>query len=232
VKRLARMVFGRKKEATPLPPSKPKVLIFDFDGTIGDTFAAGVEILNQLAKEFGFRSLPPEEVQFARQLKTLQLMKHLGIPVSKMSRIAHRGSEEIGKRIHHVIPLPGMPELLHELKKRGVTLGIITSNTEANVKIFLKNHDLDFFDFIRSSSKLLGKARIIRSELRARKIAKPDVLFVGDETRDIEACQKAGVRIAAVTWGFNSTDSLKALNPDYLFDKPGELLDLLDSPEF
>jgi len=39
-------------------------------------------------------------------------------------------------------------------------------------------------------------------------------LFVGDKTRDIEAAKKAGIRMAAVTWGYNSRRSLDAMKPD------------------
>ena len=111
-----------------------------------------------------------------------------------------------------------MPEALRELQALGYSLGIITSNTELNVQIFLRNHGLELFDFIRCSSKLLGKARMIRSVIRRQHVRAADILFVGDETRDIEASKKAGIRIAAVTWGYNSRRSLVAMKPDFIFE--------------
>ena len=53
-----------------------------------------------------------------------------------------------------------------------------------------------------------------------------NVLYVGDEVRDIEAAKKAGIRIAAVTWGYNSKKALEAYKPDYLVTKPEELLQI------
>ena len=53
------------------------------------------------------------------------------------------------------------------------------------------------------------------------------MLYIGDELRDVKASQKAGVPIAAVTWGFNSKESLAACSPDYLFDSPADFLRLL-----
>ena len=53
------------------------------------------------------------------------------------------------------------------------------------------------------------------------------MLYIGDELRDVKASQKAGVPIAAVTWGFNSRQSLAAAKPDYLFDRPADFLTLL-----
>ena len=58
MKRLARLIFQRKRAAKSARKlENPRVLIFDFDGTVGDTFEAGFEILNILAAEFGFRPL-------------------------------------------------------------------------------------------------------------------------------------------------------------------------------
>ncbi len=226
MRRLARFVLRRRKRP-PEPPGRPKLVIFDFDGTIADTFDAGVVILNKLAAEFGFRALHPKDLEKVREMRTRQLMKFLDIPTRKMSRIARRGSEELHACIHSIQPLPGMPEALRELHALGFSLGIITSNTELNVQIFLRGHDLELFDFVRCSSKLLGKARMIRSVIRRRHVRAADILFVGDETRDIEAAKKAGIRIAAVTWGYNTRRSLEAMKPDFVFNSPGELVALL-----
>ena len=117
-----------------------------------------------------------------------------------------------------------MPEALRELAGLSVIRWVsVTSNTEVNVQIFLRSHGLELFDFIRCSSKLLGKARMIRSVIRKQHVRAAEILFVGDETRDIEACQKVGVRIAAVTWGYNSRRSLVAMKPDFIFEDPKEL---------
>ncbi|HEU4679284.1 MAG TPA: HAD hydrolase-like protein, partial [Terrimicrobiaceae bacterium] len=61
-------------------------------------------------------------------------------------------------------------------------------------------------------------------------VSAAEILFVGDETRDIEACQKVGVRIVAVTWGYNSRRSLVAMKPDFIFDDPKELVALMVNP--
>lgn len=228
MRRLARLVLRRREKPVKAKVStRPKLLIFDFDGTIGDTFADGFEILNKLAVEFGFRQLSREDIPKARDMRTRQLMKFLGIPTTKMSRIAHRGSQELTSRIQTVKPCEGVPEVLRELHRDGYLLGIVTSNTESNVQTFLRNHDLEIFDFIRCSSKLLGKAREIRIALKLQKMLPEDVLFVGDETRDVEAATKTHIRMAAVTWGYNSRTALEGLKPDFVFERPEEFLSFL-----
>jgi phosphoglycolate phosphatase len=53
-------------------------------------------------------------------------------------------------------------------------------------------------------------------------------LSIGDEVRDIAAARKAGIAIAAVTWGYNSRAALERAHPDYLVTRPAELLQLSD----
>jgi len=225
VRRFVRSLLRRGQP--PAPAGRPRLLLFDFDGTIADTFEAAFAILNKLAVEFRFRPLDAADLEKARDMRTRQVMKFLKIPMSKMSRIARRGSEEIHARMPGIEPFPGLPALLRELRAAGFEMGIVTSNSEPNVRMFLEKHDLDLFAFIRSSSKLLGKAHELRHVMKTLKLTASDILFIGDETRDIEAAQKAGIRIAAVTWGYNSRRSIAAMKPDYLFDKPEDLLAFL-----
>lgn len=232
VRRLARFVLrGGRRHVGPAGhlQAPPRYVLFDFDGTLADTFSAGIEILNILAGEFGFRRLPPEEVSLARDLSTRGLMKHLGIPRMKLPQISKRGTEEIGKRIDSIAPLPGMPELVRRLHSMGFRLGILTSNSEANVRAFLKNHDLELFDFIKSSSKLLGKGSVLRRLMKEFQLKPRGIFFVGDELRDIEAAQETGVHMAAITWGYNSSEALSEASPDYLFTNPQDILDLLET---
>lgn len=204
--------------------------MFDFDGTIADTFETGYEILLQLAVEFNFRQIGREELEKLRGMRTLQVMRYLRISPSLLSKVARRGTEELSLRMDAIQPLPGAPEVLHDLKARGFKMGIVTSNTDVNVHKFLRNHDLEIFDFIRSSSKLMGKAREIRACLRQLRLPPEDVLVVGDENRDIEAAQQVGVPMAALSWGYNSRASLEELKPSLIFDRMDQLGQYLTSP--
>jgi len=71
--------------------------------------------------------------------------------------------------------------------------------------------------------RLFGKGKALKRILRAEKLERADVLYVGDEVRDIEAAQRAGVKCAAVTWGFHAADLLRTANPDFVLETPGEL---------
>lgn len=201
-----------------------KVLLFDFDGTVADTRTIALRILNELSQEFHFRSLPEEELQEARNMTTQKLIRFLGVSRWRVPMIARRGLVKFQERILEVQPIPDMPQILRELKTRGFRLGILTSNSETNVTSFLKHQGIDCFEFISTSSKLFGKSREIRRLMKEHQLKTEEIIYIGDETRDIEATQAVPIRMAAVTWGYNSSSILASMSPDFLFDKPEQLL--------
>ncbi len=200
-----------------------KVVLFDFDGTLADTFADGLEILNDLSKQFGFRRLEGDDIERARDMTTRQVMKFLDVPSRKLPTIAQHGVAKLKERMPHIRPFAGIPEMIQELTGLGIRIGIVTSNSEENVNLFLKKYQITGFEFVRSSSRLLGKARVIRKAMKEFSFRPEEAIFVGDETRDIEACRRADLRCIAVTWGYNSQLALKAQSPYRIIHSPKEL---------
>ncbi len=230
VKRFARFVMrgGRRRAgAAGCLRARPKLLLFDFDGTIADTFQCGLEIVNMMAPEFGYRPLAEKDVARARDMRTGELMKFLGIPATRMPKISKRGKEELGKRMDDVQPLPGMLGLVRRLKEEGFRLGILTSNSSGNVSEFLKRFDIELFEFVHTSSKLSGKGRVIRRILKSLGLKPGEVLLVGDEVRDIEAAQETGIHVAVVTWGYNSIKALREAAPDHIVESPEAITELV-----
>ena len=203
-------------------------LIFDFDGTIADTLGETRLIFNQLAPEYGIRQVEARELDHLRHLSLKQLLKHLDIPKRRVPALISRGTGLMRGNITRLQLIPGMTEVLVELRQHADSFGILTSNTTANVDLFLKNHGLrEQFDFISSTSKLTGKAKHLKAIRKTFSLRPEQMLYIGDELRDVKASQKAGIPIAAVTWGFNSRESLAAESPDHLFEKPTDFLRLL-----
>ena len=155
-----------------------------------------------------------------------KLIRFLGVSRWRVPMIARRGLAKFQARISEVKPIPEMPQILAELKSRGFHLGILTSNSEFSVTAFLKHHNIDCFEFISTSSKLLGKSREIRKLMKEHQWNADEIIYIGDETRDIEATKSVPIRIAAVTWGYNSASILATMDPDFIFDQPKQLLTL------
>jgi len=203
-------------------------LIFDFDGTIVDTLTEAAEIYNILAEEYGYNIVKVEDIPTMRHYNAKKLIKELGISKLRIPFLLAKGRRILKQRIDEISPIDGMVETLKELKKNTENFGILTSNSTENVELFLDRHGIrDLFTFISSTSKLSGKSKHINSISRTFSINKSDMLYVGDEIRDVKASQKSGISVAAVTWGFNSKESLELENPTYLIEEPKQLLEIV-----
>ena len=203
-----------------------RCLVFDFDGTLADTLEETMVILNELAEEYGFRRFKREDMQEAKHMTVAEFVRFLGIPAWRVPRLLTKGKRRLTERLATIRPIPGMAEVLPELSATVGHLGILTSNSEDNVSIFLRSHSLECFEFIKSTPKLMGKARYLRKILRQYGLSSEEMLYVGDEIRDIEAAHESEIQAAAVTWGFNAATVLEAASPDYLIRHPSELLEL------
>lgn len=203
-----------------------KCLVLDFDGTIADTFEQAFHIVNELAGERNFRKLAREEIGHAQDMSITQFLEFLGIPKRRLPGLLLAGRSRLAKVAHQIQPVPGMDEFLHTIRPHVDTLGILTSNSAENVETFAHVRGLDIFDFVSSVPKLSGKSRHLKAIMLTYSVTAREILYVGDETRDVTAAKKAGVDVAAVTWGFNSAKSLAELKPEYLISSPADLLSI------
>lgn len=207
-----------------------KVIIFDFDGTIADTQNAIVEITNRLAEEFGYKPVDELELAQLQNLSSREIIKQSKISLFKIPFLLKRVKEELGKEIDRLEPVPGIISSLISLKEKGYRLGIITSNSKENVAVFLENNGLSsFFEFTYSGTSLFRKHKVIRDVLRQKKLMAKEVIYVGDETRDIKAARKSKIKVISVGWGFNCATVLAQYQPDFLIEKPRELVEIVGS---
>jgi len=206
---------------------KYRALIFDFDGTIADTLGETRKIFNEIAPDYGIRQVEEHEIVELRHLSLKQILSKLDIPKRRVPSIIARGTGMMRTNIDRLQLIDGMKDALTELRNHTDSFGILTSNATANVDVFLRNHGIrDLFEFVSSTSKLTGKARHLRAIRKTFSLKHAEMLYVGDELRDVKAAQKAKIPHAAVSWGFNSRESLEKMSPTYLFDKPEEFSQL------
>lgn len=202
-----------------------KYIIFDFDGTIADTIDLAMHIFNKVAKEFNCEPIKEKDRDLIRSKRPQELLKSFGVTRLQLTSIILRIRKEMSYAIPNMKIVTGINNALREINNSEFRLGILTSNSKDNVKAFLENNDLiDIFDFIYSEKNFFGKKKIINRMLNHEQISKKNVIYVGDETRDIEASKKAGIPVIAVTWGLNDREILAMAQPDQIVDSPDDLL--------
>jgi phosphoglycolate phosphatase len=131
------------------------------------------------------------------------LIKKSKISVFKISKVISEMRKEINESVSKVKPCVGMIDLLNKMKNKGLSLGVMSTNGEKTINKFLEKNKIEIFDYVVGKGSLFGKAKVIKDILKKRKLKSDEVLYIRDEVRDIEACKKLGIKIAAVTWGFN-----------------------------
>ena len=129
-----------------------KVIIFDFDGTIADTLPLLVNILNRLSGKYSYKTIEESELTTLRGKTSKEILKGLGISLLKLPFVVKSAKSEFLKELELLKLVAGIKKVLLQLKKIGYKLGIVTSNSEENVKKFLKVNNLPRFDFVYSVS--------------------------------------------------------------------------------
>ncbi len=198
-------------------------ILFDFDGTIVNSLELSLQIVNDMADKYHYRRATLEEIQRLKSLPLAERLRQIGLPLYKIPALKAESAVLYKRGLASLKPAEGMKELLHTLKREEHHMSVLSSNTEDNIAAFLKNNGLELFDFIRSSN-LFGKDKAIGKFMKQLGLRADELLYVGDELRDIEACKKAGVRIVAVAWGFDPLPLLESGNPDGIAKSPEELL--------
>ncbi len=198
-------------------------IFFDLDGTLVDSLATFVKIGNELAVRYGYTPLEDTKVRELLKLPMKDRIKQLGVPLYRLPKISLEILSKFHSHASCLLPFEGIRELLLGLKKEGYVLTIISSNSVPNIKAFLKANDLEVFEDIHSCNNLFGKHKTIKWILSKKNINKQEVIYVGDEQRDVEACKRVGIKVIAVTWGFDSLELLKEVGPDYIANKPTDI---------
>lgn len=207
--------------------NKIKHIIFDFDGTLADTMSEMINIYNENHLKFKVNPVIKDELGSLRAKSPRNIMRALNISFFKLPGIALNLKRELKSRIPKIQPFANISNLVGGLKDKGYKLSILSSNSEENISDFLTINDLNSFDFIYSASNLFGKHKALAKIIKKAGLSKDSIIYVGDEIRDIDAVRKIGLPIIAVSWGYNTGDTLKQHSPDYYVERPEEILNIV-----
>lgn len=210
---------------------KYSTIIFDFDGTLGNSMDLIFKIYNLLSVKHNLKKIGLAQIANFRSKTPHEILKFLSIPFFKMPFLFWEGRGMFNERLSEVKLFEGILPVLKKLSKN-YTLGILTSNSKKNIEDFMKQNKLELFAFIHGEFNIFGKDRALKKIMNARSLVGVEVLYVGDEVRDIESCKKIGVDIVSVTWGLNTKEVLVRYNPEYLITKPVELLKIVENKNY
>lgn len=201
-------------------------VIFDLDGTLGDTLPLCVKAFRLAIEPIAGTRLSDGEIA-ARFGPSEE-----GVV---MSLIPDRYEEGIAAYLRHYgelldqlcpAPFDGVPELLEFLKVRGLKLAIVSGKGEKSARVTLRKFGIDgCFDAMEFGDP--GgerKEACIRSVMKKLGLRADETVYVGDAPADIVSSRAAGVRALSAAWGsMVDIGKLESLGPDAIFLSVGDL---------
>jgi HAD superfamily hydrolase (TIGR01509 family) len=121
----------------------------------------------------------------------------------------------------------GVAEMLRTLPGRKSTA--TTKGTPMTRIVLEKFGLLPYFDHVQGTDGFPAKPEpdVIFASLNVFGAAPKDCLFVGDSATDMEAGRRAGVKTCAVMYGYGDREEMMRWEPDYVIDRPEELLPVM-----
>lgn len=217
-----------------------KLIIFDFDGVIGDTFKQVYEASNEASIEFGFTPFSSEEEFYndlnitifnAPSLLIKRFQKHGFFAGTKgaIHQVLNTKKFKVGilkyfgPKISESTYFKGIPELLIKLQGKAEMV-ILTNNVTTSVQEFLLKFDLlKYFSEVHGFEGTMVKTEKLNQILDSRKLGLDDAIFVTDMASDIKDAQPTGIKVLAVTYGYNTREKIERKHPEKIIDSVEEI---------
>jgi phosphoglycolate phosphatase len=199
-------------------------LLFDFDGTLADSFPFFVTVFNQLAARHRFSALSPADIERLRHLDARTVMRHVGLPMWRLPFVAADFRRLMAKSSQDIPLFEATDATLRRLHEAGLQLAVVTSNAPDTVHRLLGPERARLIACVDGGSSIFGKRSRIRRVMRALGAAPERTLYVGDQVSDLHSARRAGVAFGAVGWGYASPAAFTPHAPEHVFTDMADLV--------
>lgn len=205
--------------------SDVEAVIFDFDGTIADTFELFLDIAKNLVQSDV--EVTPDLVAELRRKDRDEILETLHISKLKALLYYRKGKQRFAERLDEAHVFKGVGAALKALYEE-YDLGILTHNDDEVVKQFLHDENLPYFHYVESSNPLTSKTRALK-QLTKQYSSPENVVYVGDQVSDVRAAHHADCEMIAVSWGYNAESYLEEAGAERLIADPHRLVETVQS---
>jgi len=212
-----------------------KLAIFDLDGTILDTLQDLAEATNYALRENGFPERSLEEIRSfvgngAKNLIIRAVPDDCPDSVSCVYDSFNRYYST--HTVVHTAPYPGIPELIRQLRARGILTAVVSNKPDYGVQTLCEQFFPGLFDYA------VGEREGIRRKpapdscfaaMEALQVAPANAVYIGDSDVDIATARNAGMPCISVSYGFRSRDFLLEHGAEAIAETVDELSVLLNA---
>jgi len=211
---------------------KYKLVIFDFDGTLANTFPWFLGIVDQIVDRFQLKRFEKDTLDDLRSMDIPSLLKSHDIPLWKLAAIGSYVRKLMSNEIHQIALFRGVDNLLQALSDAGIQLALVSSNSYQNVRGVLGDENASRIRYYACGVSLFKKQTKFKHVLAESGVLPGEALCIGDEIRDLQAASAAKIPFGAVSWGFTDIEAMKALAPGEVFYSIEEIYEKIIAPPF
>lgn len=209
-------------------------VIFDLDGTLLNTLEDLTDAVNYALEKNGFSTHSLDEVRTFVGNGVQRLME-LAIPGGLESFSFEKTFDDFKEYYAQhcndkTRPYDDIMELIEELKKQNVKIGIVSNKMDPAVKTLRDIYFKGLIDVAIGESEQVQKKPApdaVFAALEELGSKAEECLYVGDSEVDIETAKNAGLICISCLWGFRDEACLKENGATYIIDQPLNLLKLL-----
>jgi 2-phosphoglycolate phosphatase len=205
--------------------------LFDFDGTLADSFAAITNSTNFVRAQYGLPSLPEDVVREYVGYGLPNLMQELVPTANTAEAVARYSAHHRGAMLTDTRLIPGVAETIPELARRGLRLAVCSNKRVEFTRDLVRALGLaDHFAAVLGPEDVGGRAKpdpaMLHEGLSRVGAPATTAVYVGDMAIDVHVARAAGLPVWLVPGGAGK-EPPAAAGPERMLTGFAELLELL-----
>ena len=213
-----------------------KLIVFDFDGTLGDTLELILRCNHETRRRMGAPEIPDSAIIATIGIPLWDgiLEMNPGIAEADIPAWMKMYREVFDGLKHQIVPalFPGVKDTLAGLHKQGIILTVASSRGRESLKDFLQAMGIaPYFDYVLGAEDVVNakpNPEPVLKTLERFGVSGPDCLVVGDMPVDIEMGLGAGAYTCGVSFGNSSREALAKTGAHHIIDSFPQLTGIID----
>ncbi len=213
-----------------------KAVLFDLDGTLVNSLEDLANCTNDALTEFGFPKRETEEFKYFAG-NGMPVMIERALPngnktEENINKVLKAFLKNYGEHFaDNTYAYKGVPELVAELKDRGIKAAVITNKAQKSAECVVKKNYGDLFDIIMGKTEKYPSKPSPDGALAVMKdfrVLPQECIFIGDSLVDMQTAVNSKALPVGVLWGFRTAGELRDNGAEYIISEPKELLKILE----
>jgi pyrophosphatase PpaX len=204
-------------------------ILFDLDGTLIDTNQLITASFKHTFEQFQLEFTDEELIKF-NGLPLIETFKNID-PIRADEMVETYREHNLKVHDDYVKPFPQVEETLKRLHTMGVKMGVVTTKMSPGAEMGLERVGIaDYFDSVITLNQVTHAKPHPEPVIKTMKelhAEQESSLMVGDNSYDIEAGQRAGIKTAGVSWSQRGREHLLQYKPTYMLENMSDLIEIV-----